>query len=48
VLFYSTPVLRPLMPGSAGFISLGITGVNAVMTVVAILLMDVGAIQPRH
>jgi len=40
-MFYSTPVLRPLMPGMAGSIGLGITGVNALITVLAILLMDV-------
>ncbi|CAD6578358.1 MAG: hypothetical protein TREMPRED_002163 [Tremellales sp. Tagirdzhanova-0007] len=40
VLFYSTPVLRPLMPASAGSIGLQITLVNALMTVVAIFLVD--------
>ncbi|ORY31395.1 general substrate transporter [Naematelia encephala] len=40
VMFYSTPVLRPLMPASAATIGLQITAVNALMTVVAIFLVD--------
>ncbi|WVR06252.1 hypothetical protein IAU60_003282 [Kwoniella sp. DSM 27419] len=40
VTFYSTPVLRPLLPTSAGMVGVGITVVNAVMTLPAILLMD--------
>ena len=41
VLFYSTPVLKPLMPSAAGSIGLYITLINAVMTVAAIFLVDV-------
>ncbi|OCF30610.1 vacuolar membrane protein [Kwoniella heveanensis BCC8398] len=40
VMFYSTPVLRPLLPTSAGVVGVGITIVNAVMTLPAIFLMD--------
>ncbi|WWC88785.1 uncharacterized protein L201_003698 [Kwoniella dendrophila CBS 6074] len=40
VTFYSTPVLRPLLPASAGVMSVGITLVNAIMTIPAIFLMD--------
>ncbi|KAK8858481.1 hypothetical protein IAR55_002708 [Kwoniella newhampshirensis] len=40
VMFYSTPVLRPLLPTSAGIVGVGITVVNAVMTLPAIFLMD--------
>ncbi|WWC62444.1 uncharacterized protein I303_105040 [Kwoniella dejecticola CBS 10117] len=40
VMFYSTPVLRPLLPTSAGVVGVGITVVNAVMTLPAIFLMD--------
>jgi SP family facilitated glucose transporter-like MFS transporter 3 len=43
VMFYSTPVLKPLMPSSAGMIGLQITFVNAVMTIVAIFLIDVSS-----
>jgi hypothetical protein len=43
VMFYSTPVLKPLMPSSAGMIGLQITLVNAVMTVVTIFLIDVSS-----
>jgi hypothetical protein len=43
VMFYSTPVLRPLLPGSAGLIGIGITLVNAIMTLPAIFLVDVSA-----
>lgn len=42
VMFYSTPVLRPLLPTSVGLVSVGITIVNAIMTLPAIFLMDVG------
>lgn len=41
VMFYSTPVLRPLLPSSVGVVSVGITIVNAIMTLPAIFLMDV-------
>lgn len=41
VMFYSTPVLRPLLPASAGMLGIGITLVNAVMTLPAIFLVDV-------
>ncbi|WVQ80530.1 hypothetical protein IAT38_002635 [Cryptococcus sp. DSM 104549] len=40
VLFYSTPVLRPLLPTSAGVVGVSITVVNAVMTLPAVFLMD--------
>lgn len=40
VMFYSTPVLRPLLPTSVGLVGIGITIVNAIMTVPAMLLMD--------
>ncbi|WWC70652.1 uncharacterized protein I206_104603 [Kwoniella pini CBS 10737] len=40
VMFYSTPVLRPLLPTSAGLVGVGITIVNAIMTLPAIFLMD--------
>ncbi|KGB74798.1 vacuolar membrane protein [Cryptococcus deuterogattii R265] len=40
VMFYSTPVLRPLLPTSVGLVSVGITIVNAIMTLPAIFLMD--------
>ena len=42
VMFYSTPVLKPLLPASAALIGLGITGVNALMTLPAMFLVDVG------
>ena len=41
VMFYSTPVLRPLLPAWAGMLGIGITVVNAVMTLPAIFLVDV-------
>ena len=41
VLFYSTPVLKPLMPASAGSIGLQITFVNILMTIVALFLIEV-------
>ena len=44
VMFYSTPVLKPLLPGSAGTIGIGITLVNALMTIVAIFLIDVSVV----
>ncbi|OXH33653.1 vacuolar membrane protein [Cryptococcus neoformans] len=40
VMFYSTPVLRPLLPTSVGIVGIGITIVNAIMTLPAMLLMD--------
>ncbi|ODN95874.1 vacuolar membrane protein [Cryptococcus wingfieldii CBS 7118] len=40
VMFYSTPVLRPLLPTSVGVVGVGITVVNAIMTLPAIFLMD--------
>lgn len=43
VMFYSTPVLKPLMPSLAGAIGIGITFINALMTVVTIFLVDVSA-----
>lgn len=43
VMFYSTPVLKPLLPASAALIGLGITGVNALMTLPAVFLIDVSA-----
>lgn len=45
VMFYSTPVLRPLLPTSVGLVGIGITIVNAIMTVPAMLLMDVSAVD---
>lgn len=45
VMFYSTPVLRPLLPTSVGLVGIGITIVNAIMTLPAMLLMDVSAID---
>lgn len=45
VMFYSTPVLRPLLPTSVGIVGIGITIVNAIMTVPAMLLMDVSAVD---
>jgi SP family facilitated glucose transporter-like MFS transporter 3 len=41
VMFYSTPVLRPLLPNAAGLLGISITLVNAVMTLPAIFLVDV-------
>jgi SP family facilitated glucose transporter-like MFS transporter 3 len=41
VMFYSTPVLRPLLPNAAGLLGIGITLVNAIMTLPAIFLVDV-------
>ena len=41
VMFYSAPVLKPLLPNLAGAIGLGVTLVNALTTVVAIFLVDV-------
>ncbi|KAK4687764.1 hypothetical protein P7C73_g2353, partial [Tremellales sp. Uapishka_1] len=40
VLFYSTPVLRPLLPTGAGVLGVGITVVNALMTLPAVFLVD--------
>ncbi|RXK41640.1 hypothetical protein M231_01140 [Tremella mesenterica] len=40
VMFYSTPVLKPLLPASAGLLGIGITLVNVVMTLPAIFLVD--------
>nr|ODN95410.1 vacuolar membrane protein [Cryptococcus depauperatus CBS 7855] len=40
VMFYSTPVLKPLLPTSAGEVGVGITVVNALMTLPALFLMD--------
>lgn len=42
VLFYSTPVLSSVLRGAgAGVLSVGITVVNALMTLPAIALVDV-------
>lgn len=42
VLFYSTPVLSSVLKGArAGVLSVGITVVNALMTLPAIALVDV-------
>jgi hypothetical protein len=41
VMFYSVPVLKPLLPSLAGAIGIGITFINALTTVVAIFLVDV-------
>ncbi len=41
VIFYSTPILKSLLPASAGLIGIGITAVNAIMTLPAIFLVDV-------
>jgi hypothetical protein len=46
VMFYSTPILKPLLPGSAGLVGIGITLVNAIMTLPAIFLVDVGLTLP--
>ncbi|KAL7423213.1 Bifunctional purine biosynthesis protein PurH [Cryptotrichosporon argae] len=40
VMFYSTPVLAPLLPTGAGIVAIGVTVVNALMSVPAILLVD--------
>ncbi len=48
VMFYSTPVLRPIMPASAGSIGLQITFVNALMTVAAIFLIEVSSLKFSH
>lgn len=41
VLYYSTPILQSVLKNAqAGFITLGITVVNAVMTLPAIILID--------
>ncbi|WVN87060.1 uncharacterized protein L203_102236 [Cryptococcus depauperatus CBS 7841] len=40
VMFYSTPVLKPLLPTSAGVVGVGITVVNALVTLPALFLMD--------
>jgi len=47
-MFYSTPVLRPIMPASAGSIGLQITFVNALMTVAAIFLIEVSSLKFSH
>ncbi|KAI9631883.1 general substrate transporter [Dioszegia hungarica] len=41
VMFYSTPVLKTLLPNSAGMIGIGIATVNALMTLPAVFLVDV-------
>lgn len=41
VMFYSTPVLRPLLPNTAGFIGIGIASMNALMTLPAVFMVDV-------
>jgi SP family facilitated glucose transporter-like MFS transporter 3 len=49
VMFYSTPVLRPLLPNAAGLLGIGITLVNAIMTLPAIFLVDVSHFcHPGH
>jgi len=45
VMFYSTPVLRPLLPNAAGLLGIGITLVNAIMTLPAIFLVDVSPLN---
>jgi len=48
VMFYSTPVLRPLLPNAAGLLGIGITLVNAIMTLPAIFLVDVSPVNLRY
>jgi SP family facilitated glucose transporter-like MFS transporter 3 len=45
VLFYSTPVLRPLLSTGAGVVSVGVTVINALMTVPAVVLVNVSALR---
>lgn len=45
-MFYSAPVLKPLLPSLAGAVGIGITFINALTTVVAIFLVDVS--WPLH
>jgi len=46
VMFYSTPVLLPLMPTSAATIGLQITGVNIIMTILALFIVDRAGRKP--
>lgn len=46
VIFYSTPILRPIMPTSAGLIGIAVAVVNVVMTLPAVLLVDVRNFVP--
>lgn len=41
VLFYSTPVLKPIIPDQAGLIGIGIAVLNALMTFPPMFLVDV-------
>ena len=41
VMFYSTPVMKPLMPDKAGLIGIGLAVLNSVMTVPPMILVDV-------
>jgi hypothetical protein len=45
VMFYSTPVLKTLLPNSAGMIGIGIATVNALMTLPAVFLVDVSLLD---
>jgi SP family facilitated glucose transporter-like MFS transporter 3 len=40
-MFYSTPVMKPLIPDKAGLIGIGLAVLNAVMTVPPMILVDV-------
>lgn len=49
VLFYSTPVLSSVLKGAgAGVLSVGITVVNALMTLPAVALVDVSPLWPPN
>jgi hypothetical protein len=48
VLFYSARILTSVLPASAGVISVGITVVNALMTVPPIFLVDVSRGDTRE
>lgn len=44
-MFYSVPVLKPVVPQSAGLIGIGITALNLLMTLPPLLIVDVSIVQ---
>lgn len=48
VLFYSTPVLKPIIPDQAGLIGIGIAVLNALMTFPPMFLVDVSTQTGRQ
>lgn len=48
MMFYSTPVLRPLLPNTAGLIGIGIAIINALMTLPAVFMVDVSYEYDLH